>query len=60
MEDGVTEETEFSFDSKALDGLRGFAAVHLVLHHATMAVDKHRFNIYGQVYICNKIYSHHF
>ena len=51
MEDGVTEETEFSFDSKALDGLRGFAAVHLVLHHATMAVDKHRFNIYGQVYM---------
>ena len=43
------------FDSKALNGLRGFASLHLVLHHAFWFCNSHPLNrwvMYGQV-SCN-------
>lgn len=37
-----------SFQSKALDGLRGFAALHIVLFHSTHYANL-QWNIHGQV-----------
>merc|ERR1712226_32197 len=42
------------FDSKALNGLRGFASLHLVLHHAFWFCNSHPLNrwvMYGQVHM---------
>ena len=39
--------TKVGFDSKALNGLRGFAAVHIVIHHGFQMSNK--LVMYGNV-----------
>ena len=41
---------DIEFDSKPLDGLRGLAALHLVLFHAVREASlPYKISIYGQV-----------
>ncbi len=48
-EDGDDKsELKIPFDSKALNGLRGFAALHLLIHHSFWVTD-YAFILYGQV-----------
>ena len=45
----MTSKTDsVPFDSNALNGLRGLAALHILLFHALFYTE-YRFNIYGQV-----------
>ena len=41
------DSTKVGFDSKALNGLRGFAAVHIVIHHGFQMSNK--LVMYGNV-----------
>ena len=46
----------FSFESSALNGLRGFAAIHILIYHSVI-YSSWGFQIYGQVSTFNFIFS---
>ena len=47
-EEKPEEEVVVLFDTKALNGLRGFAAIHISIFHATL-FSQWKLNTFGQV-----------
>ena len=46
----MSSDSDISFDTTALSGLRGFAALYILLFHS-LNYTKYAFDIYGQVII---------
>ena len=46
--ENIPNEETISFESSALNGLRGFAAIHILIYHSVL-YSSWGFQIYGQV-----------